>query len=357
MTAQQSRLTLPRTKTLTMKIVKGLGIVVVLLLAVYLILCICGPGKMHVERSIQINQKSDVVFNEINTLKQWQLWSYWDNIDPNMQSTYEGPESGVGAVHKWTSENDSVGNGSLTIKTSTPNTLIECDLAFEGMGTSTSGWALKDTLGGTKVTAYMDGETPFMFRAMMLFMDMDAMLGKDFEATLAGLKKHTESLESSSTEEYVMEMGMTPAWMVMTISDSATSSDISQKFGELYGEIGEEVKKQGLQQSGPVFAIYDNVQHNADGSMKFWFKAGVPVDKKGKDGGRVKYWETTSGNAVKCNYYGGYSNMEPCHDAINKYITDNGKTIIGAPWEVYITDPGSEPDSTKWLTEIYYPVQ
>jgi len=282
-----------------MKILKGIGIVVVLLLAVYLILCICGPSKMHVERSVVINQKAEVVFNEINTLKQWKLWSYWDNIDPNMQSTYEGPESGVGAVHKWTSENDSVGNGSLTIKTSTPNSLIECDLAFEGMGTSTSGWAITDTAGGVKVTVYMDGETPFMFRAMMMFMNMDEMLGKDFEATLAGLKKHTESLGSSDVE-YVMEETKSPALKLLMIADSAMNvTELGEKLGALYGEILAEMAKQNLTEASAPVGIYDKVEYMADGSMKFWFKAGIPVDKEGKSAGRITYWESTAANAIK----------------------------------------------------------
>jgi effector-binding domain-containing protein len=342
-----------------MKILKGLGIVVVLLLAIYLILALFGPAKMHVERQLWINQKPEVVFNEINTLKQWKNWSYWDNIDPNMVSTYEGPESGVGAVHKWESTNDSVGKGSLTIKTSTPNTLVECDLSFEGMGTSTSGWALKDTANGTLVTVYMDGETPFLFRPMMLFMDMDAMLGADFEKTLAGLKKHTESLESPTMmAEYVMEEAMTPAMKLLTIADSAMSAaELGEKLGGLYGEIMGEMEKQKLTQAGPVLAIYDKVEYSPNGDMKFWFKAGVPVDKAGKNSGRVMYWENTAGNAIKCDYYGDYSNTGACHEAIDKYITDKGKTINGAVWEVYVTDPGAEPDTAKWLTEIYYPVQ
>lgn len=341
-----------------MKILKGIGITVVLLVAVYLILALFGPSSMHVERSIMIDASSETVFNEINSLKQWKSWSYWDNIDPNMKSTYEGPESGVGAKHIWTSEHDSVGNGSLTVKTSQPNTLVECDLAFEGMGTSTSGWHLKDTAGGVLVTATMDGETPFLFRPMMLFMNMDEMLGKDFEATLAGLKKHCESLPSPEmTAEYVMENAMTPAWKLLTIQDSATSETISQKLGELYGEIMGEMAKQKLTQAGAPVAIYDNVAYNPDGSMKFWFKAGIPVDKAGKNSGRVMYWENTPGNAVKCNYYGDYAKTDECHEAIDKYITDHGKTINGGVWEVYVTDPMVEKDTAKWLTEIYYPVQ
>ncbi len=341
-----------------MKLLKGLGITLALLIGVYLILALFGPSSMHVERSIIIKANAATVYNEINTLKQWQMWSYWDNIDPNMKSTYEGPESGVGAKHMWTSENDSVGNGTLTIRKSEPTTLVECDLEFEGMGVCTSGWRIKDTVGGVMVTAYMDGETPFLMRPMMLFMDMDAMLGADFEKTLKGLKDHCEGMPSpEATVEYVMEMTMTPAWKVMTVTDSSSLADLGNKLGSLYGDISAEMQKQGLNQAGAPFAIYDQVVYNADGSMNFWLRAGIPTDKAGKNAGRVMYWESTAGNAVKCNYYGDYMNTGDCHEAIDKWIKDNGKTVNGPVWEVYVTDPGTEPDTSKWLTEIYYPVQ
>lgn len=340
-----------------MKILKGLGIGIALLVAIYLILALFGPAKTHVERSTMINADATTVYNEVNTLTHWKSWSYWDNIDPNMKSTFEGPESGVGAKHLWESKNDSVGKGSLTISKSDPGKFVETTLEFEGMGTSIGGWTMKDTAGMTMVTAYMDMETPFLFRPMMLFMDMDEMLGGDFEKSLNGLKDHCESLPKETATEYVSEMSNMPAWKIMTVTDSGTQAELGMKFGMLYQEIGAEMKKQGLTQAGPVLAIYDKHEARADGSMFFVFRAGVPVDKEGKSTDRVMHTESTPSTAVKCNYYGGYNNLEAGHESINKYITDNGKTIAGPVWEVYVTDPGLEPDSTKWLTEIYYPVQ
>jgi effector-binding domain-containing protein len=192
---------------------------------------------------------------------------------------------------------------------------------------------------------------------MMMFMDMDAMLGSDFEKTLAGLKAHCESLPSQTAAAYVSEMASLPVMKLMTLKDSASLEELSGKFGMMYQEINAEIAKQGLAQAGPVLAIYDKVDHRADGSMYFWFHAGIPVDKAGKSTERIEYMESTGSTAVKCDYHGGYGDMKACHDAINKYITDNGKTINGPVWEVYVTDPGAEPDSTRWLTQIYYPVQ
>lgn len=340
-----------------MKILKRIGVVLIVLGVIYIVMAFFGPSKIHVERTAMVNCKSDVAYNEVNTLSHWIKWSYWDNIDPNMKSTFEGPESGVGAIHHWASDNDSVGNGSLTITTSDPGKWVETKLDFQDMGSSMGGWKFADTTGGTKVTAYMDMEVPFLARPVMLFMDMEKILGDDFDKSLHGLKTLCESTPSEEVTQYVSEMSNLPAWKIMTVRDSGTQAELSAKFSAMYQEIGIEMKKQGLTQAGPVLALYDRDDHHPDGTMFFVFRAGIPVDKPGKSTARVEYTETTASTAVKCNYHGGYNNMEACHYSINKFITDNGKTINGPVWEVYVTDPGAEPDSTKWLTEIYYPIQ
>lgn len=341
-----------------MKIIKGIGIVVVLLLAVYLILALFGPSHCHVERTTMIKASPITVFDQINTLKNWKSWSYWDNIDPNMKSTYEGPESGVGAIHKWESDSEMVGKGSMTISKSEPGQLVECKLEFEGMDTSISGWRIKDTTGGVLVTAYMDMDIGFIWRPMMMFMDMDEMLGSDFEKSLKGLKDHCEALPSPEmTAEIHIEATTMPVMKVMLITDSSDEKGISEKLGASYGEIQAEMAKQNLTQDGNVFAIYNKVVYNDNGTMKFWMDIGIPVNAPGQSAGRVTYKEIPAGNYVRGDHYGAYDATPASHDAMDKWMKANGKTVIGGPWEVYVTDPQKEPDQSKWLTQIYYPVQ
>lgn len=341
-----------------MRILKGIGIGLVLIIAIYVILALFGQSKIHVERSTMINASAATVYNEINTLTHWKSWSYWDNLDPKMQSTYEGPESGVGAKHIWKSENDSVGNGSLTITKSEPYTFVETTLEFEGMGTSVGGWKIKDTTGAVHVTTYMDMEIGFLFRPMMMFMDMDEMLGEDFEKSLKGLKDHCESLPSPEmTAELNIEATTMPAMKIMYIADSADEKTIGQKLEASYATIQSEMAKQGLVQNGSVLAIYNKVEKHADGSMHFWMDIGIPVDKEGKNAGNVKYKETPGGNMVRGDHYGPYETTPASHEAMDKWMVKNGETVTGGPWEVYVTDPGTEPDQAKWLTQIYYPVQ
>ncbi|MCW3103987.1 MAG: hypothetical protein JWO09_2427 [Bacteroidetes bacterium] len=178
-----------------MKILKKIGIALLVLVALFLIVSLFLPSNVRVERSTQINVPASVAFSQVNNFHNWPQWSYWDNIDPAMKSTYEGPESGVGAKHLWTSDNENVGHGNITIVESKPDTLILTDLEFEGMGTSRGGWKFRNEGNGCIATTYMDMDMGFFGRVPGLM--MDGMLGGDFEKTLAGLKKHCESMPAA----------------------------------------------------------------------------------------------------------------------------------------------------------------
>src|ERR1043165_6614153 len=175
-----------------MKILKKILIGLVVILAICSIISLFLPFTIKVERSITINAPHDVVFGQINTMKNWKSWSYWDSIDPNMKSEYSGPESGVGAKHSWQSEHKDVQHGSLTIITSKPDSIIT-ELAFADMPPSIGVWVLKDTTGGVIVTTYMNMDMGFFFNFLPGIM-MDGWLGADFEKSLANLKKVSEAM-------------------------------------------------------------------------------------------------------------------------------------------------------------------
>jgi effector-binding domain-containing protein len=339
-----------------MKIAKRIGIVLGVLVGIWLILALFAPASVHVERTTTVNAPSNVVYDQVNNFHNWKSWSYWDNIDTvTMNDSFSGPEAGVGAVHYWDSPNDSVGKGKLTITKSDPNTFVETELNFDGF-VSLGGWKIKDTTGGTAVTTYMDMDSPFLMRPMLLFMNMDEMLGSDFEKSLAGLKRVSEA-SAAPTSNVKIEATTVTSMKMMSIMDSCTMTELSQKLGSLYGEISGVMKKQGLNQNGAPFAVYHKVTYNPDGSMHFVMQAGIPVDKDGKTEGRVKYWEAPAGNVVKAWHYGSYESSAETHKLMGEWMAKNGKTATDAPWEAYVTDPMVEKDTAKWLTEIYYPVK
>ncbi|MDF2438101.1 MAG: hypothetical protein K0Q95_2477 [Bacteroidota bacterium] len=334
-----------------MKILKKVGIVLLILVGLYIIISLFLPSIVRVERSTVIKAPVQVVFEQVNNFQNWPKWSYWDNIDPQMKSTYEGPESGVGAKHLWTSNHKDVGTGSIVIVDSKPYSTILTDLEFEGMGTSHGGWFFKEVEGGTETTTYMEMDMGFFGRIMGLM--MEGMLGGDFEKTLAGLKKHCESLPANpAAAPIVIEPTTTQEQWLATYKTTTDMKSISEDIGKSFQKIGEFMGKHKLEIAGPVLAIYHGFSHD-----KIEMECGIPIGKEIKGEGEVNVIKMPAGNAVVAHYYGPYKGTESAHASIDKFIKENNKKVTGSPWEVYVTDPGVEKDTAKWLTEIYYPVE
>ena len=147
----------------------------------------------RVERSIEIDAAPEVVFDEVNSLKNWKDWSPWLARDPSIQNTYSGPDSGVGAMVSWTSEQS--GSGTQTITKSDRPTRIETALDFGDMGQPDSDWTFEPSGEGTKVTWGLGGEAAGPLGGYFAKM-MDGWVGKDYEDGLQRLKRHLESAPS-----------------------------------------------------------------------------------------------------------------------------------------------------------------
>jgi hypothetical protein len=155
------------------------------ILGFWLILSTFSPSSVRVTRTQEIYAPADSVFNQFNTIKNWKNWSYWERADSGMVSNYKGPDSGVGAVHQWQSEE--MGNGSITIIESTRPTSIKYELVLEGMSPSIGSVSLMGRGNDLVVTMELQMALPFMFRPFGLL--ADRMIGPDFEDSLTGLKK------------------------------------------------------------------------------------------------------------------------------------------------------------------------
>ncbi len=172
------------------KILIGLAVIV----GVFVAVVSMQPSQFKIERSATVAAPADVVFALINDFHQWQGWSPWEKLDPTMKKTHEGPESGTGASYHWVGNKD-VGEGKMTITDSKPSESVSIKLEFISPFTAvnTTTFTLSPDGNGTKVNWAMEGNNNFMAKAMGLFMDMDAMVGSDFEKGLAAMKPLAEA--------------------------------------------------------------------------------------------------------------------------------------------------------------------
>ncbi len=175
------------------KIALSLFVVITVAVVAILGIAMTKPATYHVERSATTAASPRTVYAVLNDLHRFPDWSPWQKLDPAMKITHDGPASGVGAKYHWVGNND-VGEGRITITESTPHESVVQKLEFLKPWESTSDvrFTIASEAAGSKVTWAMDGKNDFMAKMMTVFMNMDTMIGKDFDAGLANLKRVTE---------------------------------------------------------------------------------------------------------------------------------------------------------------------
>lgn len=179
------------------KVLIGIGVLILLFLGVVAM----QPGSFNIVRTATIAAPSSLVFAQVNDFHKWDGWSPWAKHDPAMKVTYEGPDSGAGAVYSWEG-NSEVGAGRMTLTESRPSELVRIKLEFlkPMAAVNTTEFNFQEAEGKqTTVTWSMEGKNNFLSKAFCLFVDMDKMVGGDFEKGLAQMKVIAES--ATQTEQ------------------------------------------------------------------------------------------------------------------------------------------------------------
>ena len=175
------------------EIIAIVAVVLAIAVAVVLILAAAKPVTFSVRRSATIKAPPEKVFVAISDFHQWTSWSPWEHRDPAMKRTYSGADSGRGAVYAWDG-NKNVGSGRMEIlDVSVPSkVVIKLDFLKPFEAHNTAEFTMLPQGDVTNLTWLMHGPAPLMSRVMQVFMNMDKMIGKDFEAGLANLKMLSE---------------------------------------------------------------------------------------------------------------------------------------------------------------------
>jgi Polyketide cyclase / dehydrase and lipid transport len=179
------------------KVLIAIAAVVVL----FLIVVSTRPDSFHIERSANIPAPMPTVFAQVDDFHNWAAWSPWEKLDPAMKKTFAGAQYGEGAVYSWVG-NDKTGEGRMTLEKSVAPSSISIKLEFfkPFAATNQSGFSFVPDGSSTKVTWSMDGKNNFMAKAAGLFMNMDQLVGGDFEKGLANLSTVAQAQAKADAE-------------------------------------------------------------------------------------------------------------------------------------------------------------
>lgn len=173
---------------------KKIAIGIAVLLAALLIFAAVQPDSLVIQRSETVQAPAAKVQALLQDFHAWEQWSPWDRMDPQLKRTYSGSAAGVGAIYQW-SGNDEVGSGRMTITGVEEGRSVTIRLEFTEpwQASNTTVFTLAASGSATRVTwAMTDANRGFASKLIGLIMDMDAMIGKDFEAGLENLKAIAE---------------------------------------------------------------------------------------------------------------------------------------------------------------------
>ncbi|MCB0642653.1 MAG: SRPBCC family protein [Phaeodactylibacter sp.] len=306
------------------------------------------------ETSTTIEAPASVVYSNISDFETWKNWSTWHMMDPDMKITYEGPQSGLGAKYSWVS--DVVGSGTQEIVEATPNEGMKTKLQFAGYdGFNYGKWKLEDA-GEGKTTVRWGMESgqpfPFLLRGMMLFMNMEKSILDDFNKGLTNLKAYSEEQAAQTSTNMEIQKIDFGGRRFAAVQGRVKFADLQSFYANSYGAIQpqiaalKEVEAVGM----PCGLYYDWDEAVQETTMA----AAIPVNQAGTFTEPVANVEIAAGPAWMIEYKGNYDGLGTAHEAIAAYLEANSLEAQMPCIEEYVTDPGTEPDPSKWITKIYY---
>lgn len=321
------------------------GLIVVLLLIGFVL-----PGKLEVAKSVSINAPASAVFEEINDLKRWETWQYWNTLDPtDMKIAYGEKTVGTGASYSW--DSPVLKTGTITLTESIPDKSVAITMDFDG-NPATGIYALEPDDENTKLNLnfYSDAGMNPIGRWINVFMKGE--IEKSFDYAGEKIKTIAEAKPKFTyaiTEESLPVISFVGLMHTMSPKDPVA---ISAQMAKMYGELETMLKKAKVEITGYPFALYPAFTEESMDMV-----CAIPVAADAKLPAKYKVETLESGSAIKGIYKGNYNNLMALHMELDQYLQYKKLTMNGAPIEVYVTDPMLEKDTAKWITEIYYPIK
>jgi effector-binding domain-containing protein len=338
-----------------MKVLKILGIVVLVIIALILVLSFTAPDSYEVERSVTIDSPKELVFGHVKYWRNWAGWSPWKERDPKMEVTVKGTDGEKGSSYNWVGDPEITGAGSMTNTGVKENQEILFHLMFkEPWESESDGWVrvADEGQGKTKVSWGFAGDLTFPFNIMTIFMSMESMIAPDFERGLALLKEKAEK-EAKLVKSFKVKELEFPGKRYAIVKGTVSFDEMQQFYGQSYGIIKQAMKKKWAKTKGaPVGFYYSWDEQN----KKTELAAGMPTNRK-VETGDVQTLKIEPSKALVIEYMGGYSSLPFAHKALGYHLQKTNRELKLPIIEEYVTDPMAEPDSSKWLTKIYYLTQ
>jgi effector-binding domain-containing protein len=195
---------------------------------------------------------------------------------------------------------------------------------------------------------------PYPMNAMLLFTDMTAAIGNDFERGLNKLKNKIETEKQSATPKQTIVEADMPFSYLVGIRGTVKMSEVQQFYTENLGKVYQELSAKKISMAGQPCGVYFSWD---DKNQTSEMLAAIPVAKAVELGGDFETIALPKGKAVILSFYGNYDQLDRAHNIIDNYLLLKKLEVEMPVIEEYVTDPTTQPDPSRWLTKVIYPIK
>ena len=336
-----------------MKFLRVLLIIAVLLVAGVVILGLTGPEKLDVAGTTFIQASPQAVYEEVVDFKQWSAWSYWEKMDSTVVNTFSGADSGPGAIMSWTAKD---GPGEMEILEAIEHEYLKMEMRVPDWEPSEVEWFFTEKDGGTEVKwTLVSKPMPFLGRVFMALMSGQDMIAEAYDGGLAAIAEIAEAKPEWQVPDIVVRDEMAPAMTILGLRMDSIAMETIQSgiiqgpaMGRLVAAVG---GPHGI--AGPPLCIAHRYDEE---NMEMDLEYAIPIHTAMDAPAGMIVTEMPERRVMVTDHVGAHEGLRDTWNKMSAWMNANAMEYSGAPYEVYVTDPGEEPDPSKWVTHIVCPV-
>lgn len=341
-----------------MKYVKIAGITLVLAIIGFCLFVAISGSSTYMEGSVKIKAPASVVFEEINNFRTYSTWSVMNRLDSNTVFTYEGSLIGLGAKRTWYNDAPKVWNGSMEIVESIPHTSVVIELMVDSNRDGDNENDLKTPAIIRYKLSEKDGVTEVVRSISFTELEginklrgtfINYMIGNSFREGLLALKRRIEQKPVFTKEITIQSMGSID-FLYKEVSCSMEDFSVAQT--STFNEVKEFMKNQNILSDG-----YPITQFQEYSPSHIQMRCGFPISSTTPISKNFGIAKSYSGNVIRVIHVGPHSDLPDAHKEANDYINYYLHDVVAKPYEVYFIEEDIQPDSSKWVTHVFYPIE
>ena len=331
-----------------MKQTKKIGKIITLTVLTVVALFYLLPNVAYIEQSLEIKATPDKVFDLINRPENWTEWYTPLQDTSEVQIRYIGSSEGKGAGMKWANNHPRKSSGIMNIRNSKNNRNVTAVVTVNDRRSAVMNFRIRPA---GMDAAMLTISSRLQFRQDSLLHYLRLMFDRSDELAVIDYLENIDDAAIGKAEGIDVQLQRIDTFSYIGVTDSCALADVSQRIENLYNELLIFGAKSKIDLTSRPIVIYHRIDEK-----RTVLEMGIPVNEKIPVSGRVQFKTIPGGDHVVANYYGSYDTLEDGHNAIQHWLMRYRRKMTRPPWEMFVTDPATEPDPNKWLTRIYYPV-